>query len=96
MAMLDVAEVPREAIATEIVGFLKEQSIPLDEAAAPADIPLLEGDALDSLGIVQLTMFLGETYDIAIEEEDFAAENFATVGTLADLIKVKLGDHPHA
>jgi len=90
MTTLDMTATSHADIAARIVAFLDEQSIAIDAAAPPSEIALLEGDALDSLGIVQLTMFLGDAYDVAIEDEDFVAENIATVDTLAAFVHAKL------
>ena len=51
--------------------------------------PLLEGGNLDSLGILQLMMFLGESYGIEIADEDFVAENFETVESLTRFVVEK-------
>ena len=80
----------RHPVATKIVEFMDEQSMPVDSSINAMQIPLLEGDAIDSLGIVQLMMFLGNEFGVDIEEEDFVEENFATVGNLAHLVEGKL------
>ncbi|MEO0729057.1 MAG: acyl carrier protein [Pseudomonadota bacterium] len=77
-------------IASRIQSFLEEQGIDTAGATDVRQTPLLEGDALDSLGVVQLTVFLGDAYDVAIDDDDFVAENFATIGSLSDLIAAKI------
>lgn len=74
-----------------ISAFLAEQGVTIPATDDPRDVPLLENDLLDSLSVVQLTVFLGDTFDVAIDDDDFEAENFATVGTLAALIARKRG-----
>ncbi len=54
--------------------------------ALGADTPLLEGGLLDSLGILQLTLFLGEHFGVEIEDTDFVPEHFATIRDVAALI----------
>lgn len=54
-----------------------------------SETPLLKGNGLDSLGVLQLMVFLSETMNIEITDEDFVPENFETVGTLARFISEK-------
>ena len=65
-------------------------------AAGPAgDITLesrlLEGGLLDSLGILQLTEFLGERLGITVEDEDFVPDHFETVASLCAFVAGKRG-----
>lgn len=45
---------------------------------------------LDSFGVVQLVTELEERFDITIDDEEFGADLFDTVGTLADFVDAKL------
>lgn len=58
------------------------------------DTSLLESGILDSIGILQLMTFLSEKLGVEISDEDFVAENFRTIGSLARLITEKR--RPHA
>jgi acyl carrier protein len=80
--------VANDEIVDSIVGFIRRR-FPA-ESAAGADTRLLGGNAIDSLGVFELTVFLGEAYGIAIDEEDFSEENFETIGSVAQLVKSKL------
>ena len=44
---------------------------------------------LDSLGLVRLVAFLENDIGYRIEDEELVAENFATVRTIGELLKVK-------
>ena len=44
---------------------------------------------LDSFGVVQLVAELEERFDITIDDDEFGAELFETVGTLTDFIDAK-------
>jgi len=44
---------------------------------------------LDSLGLVRLVAFLENDIGCRIEDEELIAENFATVRTIGELLKVK-------
>ncbi len=47
------------------------------------DTLLLEGGAIDSLGFLELMIFLGESFGITLDDEHFTPDN---LGTPADLI----------
>ena len=47
---------------------------------------------LDSLGLVRLVAFLENDIGCRIEDEELIAENFATVRTIGELLKVKAAD----
>ena len=59
----------------------------LDGGSMDGD-PLATG-LLDSLSIEQLIAFVEETYDIAFEDEELIAENFANIETVARLVDDK-------
>jgi acyl carrier protein len=50
---------------------------------------LLTSGVLDSLAILQLTLFLGEEFGIEVSDEDFTLENFASIGSLVAFIRQK-------
>lgn len=45
---------------------------------------------LDSFGVVQLVAELEERFDITIDDSEFGADLFETVGTLTDFVDTKL------
>jgi acyl carrier protein len=45
---------------------------------------------LDSFGVVQLVVALEERFDIVIDDDEFGADLFETVGTLSDFVDSKL------
>ncbi|MCB1297616.1 MAG: acyl carrier protein [Microthrixaceae bacterium] len=45
---------------------------------------------LDSFGVVALVGALEERFDFTIDDDEFGAELFETVGTLTDFVDVKL------
>jgi len=56
-------------------------------APCDADIPLLEGGAVDSLGFLELMMFLGERFGIELQDDDFDPENIGTPARLVAFIR---------
>jgi acyl carrier protein len=61
----------------------------LDGVSSPD--PLAEG-LLDSLAVEQLITHLERSFGIAFEDGELVAENFASIETLASLIRTKRGD----
>jgi acyl carrier protein len=56
-------------------------------ATIDADTALLgELPELDSLGVVELAQALENRFDVVIDDDDFTAEVFATVGSLAAFV----------
>jgi acyl carrier protein len=51
------------------------------------DYPLIENDVLDSVGIMQLVTWIESEFDIEIDDDDLAPENFETVATIASLVE---------
>jgi acyl carrier protein len=47
---------------------------------------------LDSFGVVQLVATLEERFGITIDDDEFGAELFESVGTLTDFVDAKLAD----
>lgn len=45
---------------------------------------------LDSFGVVQLVAAIEEKFDITIDDDEFGAELFETLGSLTDFIDTKL------
>lgn len=74
------------AVTDVIVDHLRRHAPALAGSQVDATTPVLESGALDSLGILQLTMLLGETFNVEIEDEDFVPENFGTVSDIARFI----------
>ena len=61
----------------------------------PAQLPLsnetllLEEGILDSLGLLQLVVFLEERFGITVAEADLVPENFASVGTICAYLRAR-------
>jgi acyl carrier protein len=45
----------------------------------------------DSMAVVTIVTALEEQFDIVIDDEDLTAEVFATLGSLADFVTLKVG-----
>jgi acyl carrier protein len=52
---------------------------------------LLGGDLVDSIGMLELSVHLEETYAITIAAEEVTPQEFGTVGSLARFVQSKAG-----
>jgi acyl carrier protein len=66
-----------------IIDFISSELV-RDPALLPlsAETPLLDSGILDSLGLLQLVVFLEERFGITVGEADLLPENFASVRTI--------------
>ena len=55
------------------------------------DLPLLEKEILDSMGIFQVVAFLESEFGIEIDDEDLVPDNFGTIDDIARLVESKQG-----
>jgi acyl carrier protein len=53
------------------------------------ETPLLEDGILDSLGLLQLVVFLEERFGITVAEADLVPENFASVATICACLRAR-------
>jgi len=58
------------------------------------DTSFLEGGIIDSTGILELIMFLEETYSIKIEDDEIIPENLDNLQSVARFIERKLNTGP--
>jgi acyl carrier protein len=53
------------------------------------DASFLEEGIVDSTGVLELVMFVEETFNITVEDEDIVPENFDSVNCLAAYVRRK-------
>lgn len=82
--MTDTAEKIRTYIAQNML-FSK------DGFPYPNDASFLEEGIVDSTGILELVMFVEETFAIEVDDEDLVPDNFDSVDKLARYIARKSG-----
>jgi acyl carrier protein len=54
------------------------------------DVSFLEEGIVDSTGVLELVMFVEETYGVAVKDEEIVPENFDSVGQLAAYVRRKM------
>lgn len=69
-----------------IFGFIAARNPGLPPGSVTAETSLVTSDALDSIGILDLMLHLGQLYGIEIDEDAFELANFESVDTLARYI----------
>ena len=57
----------------------------------PEDASFLEEGIVDSTGVLELVMFVEETFNITVEDDEILPENFDSVSQLASYIRRKIG-----
>lgn len=72
-----------DEIEAEIYGYI-DRRFPALAPAAP-ETALLDG-AIDSLGFLELIMFLGERFDISMEDDNFDFQELATPASLVSFV----------
>lgn len=65
-----------------IAGFFNERGFHIDSGT-----DLFESGAIDSMGVVELAMFLEEELNIRLDAEKMTAENFRTLEAIFELVE---------
>ena len=63
---------------------LSTDGFPMDNEAS-----LLDGGVIDSTGILELTLFVEETFEIDIEDHEITPENFDSVNSIVRYVNSK-------
>ena len=83
------------AISTEtlIQNFIVENFLFTDDVSQlPVNASFLEEGIVDSTGVLELVMFVEETFAITVEDEEIVPENFDSVEWLAHYVRLKKGE----
>jgi acyl carrier protein len=81
-----VAEVRRFVVESFLYGTAED--LPSDDQS------LLEAEIIDSTGVLELILFIEETYGIAVDETEITPENFDSVQGIAGYISTKRSPSP--
>ena len=60
-----------------------------DDSALQNDASFLEEGIVDSTGVLEMVMFVEETFDMTVEDEDIVPENFDSVEKLGAYVRRK-------
>ena len=85
------------SVETSIQHFVLESFLFTDDSEQlPVDASFLEEGIVDSTGVLELVMFVEETFNISVDDEEIVPENFDSVEQLARYVRLKLGGAPDA
>lgn len=56
------------------------------------DLPLVERGGLDQTGVLEIALFLEETYGVRVDETDLTPENFDTIDNIARFVLLRLAN----
>ena len=74
----------------EIAGFIRgDFARQLEGRTLAPDLELLDEGILDSMGVMEIVMFIEQTFDVTIEDDDIVPANFGSVRALAHLVSTK-------
>ncbi len=78
---------------TLIQSFILENLLFTDDTGQlPVDASFLEEGIVDSTGVLELVMFVEETFCVTVEDEEIVPENFDSVQRLARYVQLKTGE----
>lgn len=63
-----------------------------DDSQLKDDASFLEEGIVDSTGVLELVMFVEETFNITVEDEEILPDNFDSVTQLARYVRLKTGE----
>lgn len=78
-----------ETISHPIKGFMQERFPALQSVDLDTTTSLLESNAVDSLGLLDVVTYLEETFDIVFDEDELIPENFDSIHRLTKLVLAK-------
>lgn len=74
-----------DGVETEVYGYLRSRFPAL--ANCDAQTPLIDSGALDSLGFLELMMFLSEKFGIELTDDDFDPANLGTPASIIAFVR---------
>jgi acyl carrier protein len=74
-----------------ITTYIRTQLVPGGESAIEPDSNLVEHGHLDSTAMLELVLWVGDTFGINIQAEEFTAENFGTPRLIAEFVQIRSG-----
>lgn len=83
--MSSAMAVADDGVEAEVFGYLQSRFPALVEC--DAQTPLIETGALDSLGFLELMMFLSEKFGIELTDDDFDPGNLGTPASIVAFVR---------
>ncbi len=73
----------------QIADFIEENFLFSEDGSIDVDTSFMEAEILDSTGILQLVMFVEQTFDVSIEAQEITPDNFDSVRRVVDFVRRK-------
>lgn len=68
------------------------QELDAPQEALGSDYPLIKNHVIDSLGLLQIVTFIENEFEIEVQDEEVASENFESISSIAKLVESKLAE----
>ena len=82
----------RDGIRDQFRGYIIGNfAVPGGEAGLENNASLLEEGIMDSTGVLDLVMFIEETFGIQVKDEELTPENLDSVDRLVSFVQKKIG-----
>lgn len=82
-------------IAKQINKYINDHYCFFGDEIIPPDCPLLTGNYIDSLSVLEIVCHLEHTFNISINDEEITLENFEKINSIISLVESKLNKEHH-
>jgi len=76
-------------IITTLEKYIATQILKQPARAIPSDAPLISGGLIDSFNLVDLALFIEDTFGVHIDDTELNVNTFDSLSQLADLIAAR-------
>ncbi len=76
----------KETIVEKITSYLQEEILKLPGREIKADEPLISSGLVDSFSLVDVALYVEDTFGVQVDDTELNADTFDTINELADLI----------
>lgn len=77
-------------IQTKLASYICETVLRQPNRVIEPDQPLLSSGLVNSFSLIEMAMFIEETFNVRIEDFELNKETFDTLAQLADLIRARM------
>jgi acyl carrier protein len=78
-----------DAIAGVVIAFIRDNFL-FDDSPVARDVSLTESGIMDSTGVLEMLLFLEETFGITVADEEVVPEHFDSVARISTYVRRKL------
>ncbi|NIW47325.1 MAG: acyl carrier protein [Gammaproteobacteria bacterium] len=77
-------------ISSKIGSYISSELLKSPDRQVQPDEPLISGGLIDSFSLVDLALFIEETYGVQIDDTELNADTFDSLNQLASLVKTRM------